>query len=67
LNTCSFNYWKMDWHSAVRVCERDHKQLLCYRSKKEMDDITETFRLAAYGNAEFRAVASSKNCSEPQE
>lgn len=67
LNNCSFNYWKMDWHSAVRSCERDHKQLLCYRSKKEMDDITETFRLAAYGNAELELWLSSKNCSEPQE
>ncbi|GFS91545.1 g_PROTEIN_RECEP_F2_3 domain-containing protein, partial [Nephila pilipes] len=66
LNTCSFNYWKMDWHSAVRTCERDNKQLLCYKSKKEMDDITEAFRLAAYGNAELELWLSSKNCSEPQ-
>ncbi|GFT38410.1 g_PROTEIN_RECEP_F2_3 domain-containing protein, partial [Nephila pilipes] len=56
----------MDWHSAVRTCERDNKQLLCYKSKKEMDDITEAFRLAAYGNAELELWLSSKNCSEPQ-
>ncbi|GIY60722.1 adhesion G protein-coupled receptor L1 [Caerostris extrusa] len=56
----------MDWHSAVKQCERDDKQLLCYRSKKEMDDITEAFRLAAYGNAELELWLSAKNCSEPQ-
>ncbi|CAL1274115.1 unnamed protein product [Larinioides sclopetarius] len=65
-NDCSFIYWKMDWKSAVSTCEADNKQLLCYKSKKEMDDITEAFRLAAFGNAELELWLSGKNCSEPQ-
>ncbi|CAL1274113.1 unnamed protein product [Larinioides sclopetarius] len=56
----------MDWKSAVSTCEADNKQLLCYKSKKEMDDITEAFRLAAFGNAELELWLSGKNCSEPQ-
>ncbi|XP_055924785.1 adhesion G protein-coupled receptor L3-like [Argiope bruennichi] len=65
-NDCSFIYWKMDWKSAVATCESDNKQLLCYKSKKEMDDITEAFRLAAFGSAELELWLSGKNCSEPQ-
>ncbi|KAG8194163.1 hypothetical protein JTE90_002370 [Oedothorax gibbosus] len=64
-NNCSFHYWRTSWQRAVLMCEHDEKQLLCYKSKQEIDDIIEAFRLAAYGNAELEIWLSSKNCSEP--
>nr|XP_042909926.1 latrophilin-like protein 1 isoform X2 [Parasteatoda tepidariorum] len=66
-NTCSFYYWKVDWESANNTCETDNKKLLCYNSKKEIDDITEAFRLSAYGDAELELWLSHRNCSRPDE
>lgn len=47
----------------MRTCEEDNMELLCYRSEKEIDDITDVFNLAAKGSAKLILWLASSTCS----
>lgn len=60
-----FYYWQVSWKAAVDTCAgAENTKLLCYKSKKEMDDITEAFRLSAITTANLAIWLSSRNCSK---
>ena len=63
LNNCIFNYWHVSWETAVKMCAYDDNSLLCYRTRKEMDDITEAFRLTAIGSAKLAIWIANRNCT----
>lgn len=63
MNTCFFKNWYVSWETAAKLCADENSTLLCYKTRKEMEDILESFRLTAIDNAKFAIWLGNRKCT----